>query len=201
MNTINWTDNIPTLPTLAGGAHDAASGVMCAMELVAFMERLPHSDHPECTCPAIAAYVRGLNDAMTDVDRQSLMPYLSRLVGTVSPEHEQERATLAAMRAVNVFAAAALTAVGLDDHAEACRRAPTLPLAMTAAAAAADAGAGAAAGAAAAAGAGAGAGAAAWTDALALLDDMLAVGPVSAGWSVSDVDARVAELVSEAEGS
>jgi len=189
MNTINWTDNIPTLPTLAGGAHDAASGVMCAMELVAFMERLPHSDHPECTCPAIAAYVRGLNDAMTDVDRQSLMPYLSRLVGTVSPEHEQERATLAAMRAVNVFAAAALTAVGLDDHAEACRRAPTLPLAMTAAAAAADAGAGAA------------AGAAAWTDALALLDDMLAVGPVSAGWSVSDVDARVAELVSEAEGS
>lgn len=77
---------------LSKGGHTSPETGMCAMEMVAWLEGLPHSDAPECTCPVIAAYVRELNDGMTNDDRQKLIPYLPRLVGTVSSEHEMERA-------------------------------------------------------------------------------------------------------------
>lgn len=77
---------------LSGGSHKNAEDGVCAMEAVAWLEGLPHSDRPKCTCPVIAAYVRNLNDYMSDDDRQQLVPYLPRLVGTVSKDHERERA-------------------------------------------------------------------------------------------------------------
>jgi hypothetical protein len=78
------------------------------MEMVAFIERLPHSDMPECTCRVIGAFVRGFNDLMTDEERQRLIPYLPLLVGTVSPEHERARGEFAAWKAIKVFAPLAL---------------------------------------------------------------------------------------------
>src|SRR5882762_184273 len=91
---MKWLEAIQTLklPPLLMGAHNNVSAGLCAMEMVAFMERLPHSDSPSCTCPVFAAYTRGVNDFFSDADRQKLLPYLPRLVGTVSKEHEQERA-------------------------------------------------------------------------------------------------------------
>lgn len=80
------------LPPLKSGAHDSPEEGLCAMEMVAFLERLPHSDSPECTCPVIAAYVRTINDCFNDIERQALLPILHRLVGTVSRNHEIERA-------------------------------------------------------------------------------------------------------------
>jgi hypothetical protein len=103
----DWMNGL-TLPPLLSGAHASPDKGVCAMELVAFIERLPHSDSPECTCPVIAAFVRGFNDMMNDQERQALMPYLPRLVGTVSPEHERERAEMAAWKAIKVFAPLAL---------------------------------------------------------------------------------------------
>jgi hypothetical protein len=115
----NWLDTISNiqLPPLSAGSHLPNDG-FCAMEMVAFIERLNHSDAPSCTCPVIAAYVRGINDAMDNKDRQRLLPYLPRLVGTVSPEHEQARAECLAWHAITVFAPPALHAAGLHEHAE-----------------------------------------------------------------------------------
>lgn len=106
------------LPPLRVGKHDTAAVGLCAMEMVAFMERLPHSDSPACTCPVIAAYVRSLNDRLPDLQRPRLLPYLPRLVGTVSPAHELARAEYLAWQAIRVFAPLALRAAGLGEQAK-----------------------------------------------------------------------------------
>ena len=109
------------LPPLLAGKHSSPEAGMCAMELVAFIERLPHSDSPPCTCPVLGAFVRRGNDAMGDAIRQRLLAYLPRLVGTVSPEHELARGECAAWAAITVFAPLALDASGLHQHAQALR--------------------------------------------------------------------------------
>lgn len=90
----NWLEDLKTLmlPKLSHGAHSTPTDGLCFMEMVAFIERLPHSDTPECTCPVIAAYARGVNDQLDNEARQELKPYLPRVVGTVSPEYESMRA-------------------------------------------------------------------------------------------------------------
>ena len=107
------------LPSLRPGKHPDASRGLCAMEMVAFMERLEHSDRPSCTCPVIAGFVRRINDSMNDKDRQRLLPYLPRLVGTVAPELEQQRAEYLVWQACHVFAPIALRRAGMDKEADA----------------------------------------------------------------------------------
>lgn len=87
---MNWLEEIKDLklPKLAVGAHAEGSASLCAMEMVAYIERLPHSDQPNCTCPTIAMCVRRINDALDDPYRQRLLAYLPRLVGTVSPDRQ-----------------------------------------------------------------------------------------------------------------
>lgn len=131
---MSWLDGLETLPKLSVGSHNEGERELCAMELVAFMERLPHSDSPPCTCPVLAAYVRVLNDRMDDATRQLLLPYLPRLVGTVDKAQEAERARRLAMAAVNIFAAMDLEAKGMHGHAKACREASDLDAANAAAA-------------------------------------------------------------------
>lgn len=99
--------------------HPSPDKGMCAMEMVAWLEGLPHSDEPECTCPVIAAFVRRINDNMNQEGRDRLLAYLPRLVGTVSPEHEQERAEYLTWQAIRVFAPKALRAAGLETETEA----------------------------------------------------------------------------------
>jgi hypothetical protein len=81
-----WEKYIEKLPRLSEGSHTEGSGSLCAMEMVAYMERLPHSDAPECTCPVLAAYTRTLNDGMDDESRKLLLPILPQLVGTVKSD-------------------------------------------------------------------------------------------------------------------
>lgn len=40
------------------------------------------SDDPRCVDPVIAAYLRALNDRLDHVERQCLLPYAARAVGT-----------------------------------------------------------------------------------------------------------------------
>jgi len=106
------------------GGHQNAEQGLCAMEAVAWLEGLPHSDSPECTCPVIAAFVRRMNDRMPDDVRQQLVAYLPKLVGTVSPEHKTERAEYLCWQAIRVFVPVAYRAIGLDEWAvnlEACK--------------------------------------------------------------------------------
>ena len=221
---------------LQGGSHKSADDGLCAMEAVAWLEGVKHSDSPSCTCPVIAAFVRSINDRMPDSDRQKLVAYLPRLVGTVSPEHEQERAEYLAWHAITVVAPGVLERAGLKHHAATLRglgrhdweaaafaaRAASYDAASYAAASyaaarvasyaadaddAAYAAASCAADAAfaasyaaaraasyaadAAANAAAADASADWEGSLTMLDDMLAIGPQSAGFS-ADTEARVA---------
>lgn len=109
---------------LAGGAHKRPEDGLCAMEAVAWLEGLAHTDHPVCTCDVIAAFVRGVNDGLDDASRQRLVAYLPRLVGTVSPEHRRERAEYLAWQAIRVFAPMALDAAGRKADAARLRDLP-----------------------------------------------------------------------------
>ena len=195
---------------LGHGSHSSAEEGVCAMEAVAWLEGLEHTDSPACTCPIIAEFVRSVNDRADDEQRQRLVAYLPRLVGTVSPEHELERAQYLAWRAIVVFAPSALESAGLPDEAAKLRALPehdwaaaraaagaAAEAAWVAARAAAEAAgaaaeaAGAAARAAAWAAAGAAARAAWMDDCLETLDGVLAIGPQSPGFS-KPVETQVA---------
>lgn len=93
---------------------------------------------PECFCHVISQYTLSLNDSLPDDQRQKLIPYVLRLVGTAdSPDVENERAKYLAMQAATVFAAQALDAAGLHEYAATCRAAKTLSEAYAAASTAA----------------------------------------------------------------
>ena len=92
--------------SLSKGKHNSAAEGVCAMEAVAWLEGLEHTDAPACTCPVIATAVRVMNDKLSDMDRQRLVAYLPRLVGTVSGlKVERERAAIFAQTAGEIFAA------------------------------------------------------------------------------------------------
>ena len=73
--------NLDTLVLRHGSHADRDNGV-CAMEAVAWLAGLPHTDAPSCACPVIRAFVISLNDRMDDQNRQKLKAYLPRIIGT-----------------------------------------------------------------------------------------------------------------------
>ena len=83
---MNWLEAINELklPPLVSGNHSEGPEYgLCAMEMVAFMERLEHSDRPECTCQVIRDFVIATNDILIDTQRQKLLAVLPELVDTV----------------------------------------------------------------------------------------------------------------------
>ena len=55
---------------------------MCAVELASLLAGEKFSDHPRCVCDVVAAFMRSLNDRLAHADRQRLIPYASRALGT-----------------------------------------------------------------------------------------------------------------------
>ena len=92
----------------------------CAMEAVAFIAGEPWSDHPECACPVIGAFMRAWNDGLADDQRTSLiLPLVPRLVGTRSTKKiEQRRATMAADWLIRVHTPAWLRLAKLTEQAD-----------------------------------------------------------------------------------
>jgi len=208
MKHFDFTD--VQLPPLQKGSHRSPKAGLCAMEMIAFMERLPHSDAPACTCPVIAAYVRVLNDEMPDRLRPRLLPYLSPLVGSVAPDYEVGRAQFFASVAREFAAAATTYADAATTYADAAADATTYAeaaadaaayaadattYAVAAAVRAADAAVRAAAAAAAARGAAYTVGVdAIWQRALDAIDGALAIGPEPKGFTDVTRAADLAEL-------
>ncbi len=95
---MNWIEAINELklPPLVNGTHSGGpEHGLCAMEMVAFMERLVHTDRPECTCRVIREFVMCTNDILDDKERQKLLPVLPELVDTVvDPRSMREREQL-----------------------------------------------------------------------------------------------------------
>ena len=52
------------------------------VELASMIAREEFSDRPACVCPVIASFLRGWNDRAAYADRQRLVPYAHRIVGT-----------------------------------------------------------------------------------------------------------------------
>lgn len=78
---------------LRKGSHQRREDGVCAMEAAAWLAGEPHSDRPQCACPAIAAFVVAWNDALpSDEDRNRILkPFIPRLVGTRSTQAVKER--------------------------------------------------------------------------------------------------------------
>jgi hypothetical protein len=73
------------------------------MEAAAWLAGERHSDHPDCTCPVIAAYVRQIGNWASDEQRQQLRFFLPKLIGSRSAEHMAHRGEYFARQAVTVF--------------------------------------------------------------------------------------------------
>jgi len=112
---------------LKKGSHSSPSTGLCFAEAAAYFAGRPHTDHPPCVSPAIAAFGRSWNDSLNDTDRQMLKPYILRVLNTATtPADEERRAWLATDWLVREFTPTWLDLAGLTDHAAKLRALPEL---------------------------------------------------------------------------
>src|SRR5918994_5644351 len=67
---------------LEPGAHDSPHDGVCVVELASVLAGEEFSDHPRCVCDVIAGFLRTWNDRAGHFDRQRLVPYASRIIGS-----------------------------------------------------------------------------------------------------------------------
>ena len=114
--------------SLKSGSHSPDS-TFCVMEAVAFVAGEEWSDHPQCACPVIAAFLRSWNDSLpSDAERDRLLkPLVAKLVGTKSTEAiEKRRGIMATDWMVRTNAPAWLRLAGLTKQAEALESLPEI---------------------------------------------------------------------------
>jgi hypothetical protein len=67
---------------LEPGAHGSPYDGVCVVELASVLAGEKFSDHPRCVCEVIAGFLRSWNDRAGHFNRQRLVPYASRVVGS-----------------------------------------------------------------------------------------------------------------------
>ena len=87
------------------------------MEMVSFLAGEEWSDMPECSSPVVSQFCQRINDKFDQTFRDRLQSYVPRLIGTFSPDHEQERAEYLAWAAIRVFTPIAFRAAGMAEWA------------------------------------------------------------------------------------
>lgn len=103
------------------GSHSPGSK-FCVTEMVAYVAGERWSDSPRCACPILCAFARTFNDYVDDTTRETLKPFVLKLIGTRStPAVEQRRMLFLADSAVRVFAPLALEAASQIEQAKALR--------------------------------------------------------------------------------
>ena len=68
--------------TLGKGKHNSPHEGACVMELASMLGGEPFSDHPQSACPAIGSFLRTYNDLIDCERRQDLYAYASKVVGS-----------------------------------------------------------------------------------------------------------------------
>ena len=82
---------IATIP-LTRGSHATPDEGLCLLEATAYLAGEPHSDHPVCASPVLAAFGRAWNDGMrSDQEREQLKPYAALLIGTAGDREADAR--------------------------------------------------------------------------------------------------------------
>lgn len=92
---------------LEPGRHSSPEKGACVVELASVLGGDPFSDHPRSVCPVVAAFMRTVNDGVTDRERQRLYPYAAAIVGTrcsVRTRRQRARLCLSWARAMGVGA-------------------------------------------------------------------------------------------------
>lgn len=103
--------------TLAYGPHRAPEDGRCAMEWVSYLAGEPHGDQPECVSPVLRAFCTMLNDALEDVPRQRMRPYLARTIGTAEDGLDEARSWMAVDWLIRSYAPTWLAVAGLTESA------------------------------------------------------------------------------------
>ena len=100
------------------GAHDSFDGGHCAMEVVAALAGLGHTDAPECASPVLQRFTIRLNDGWDDKQRQSLIPFLPRMVGTAGDGKDDAREQAALRFLLERLLGPWLRLAGMGDEAD-----------------------------------------------------------------------------------
>lgn len=93
----------------------------CAMEVVAWLAGLGHTDAPECASPVLRSYTISLNDQWDGKQRQTLIPFLPRMIGTADDGQDEARSYLALDWLIRSYTPAWLDLAGLTEEAQALR--------------------------------------------------------------------------------
>ena len=93
---------------------------MCAVEMAAWLVGDEWTDHPECVCPVLGAFMRSWNDGLKDTERTTLLlPLIPRLINTRgSHALADRRATMAADWLIRTHTVAWLRLAKLDKQAD-----------------------------------------------------------------------------------
>jgi hypothetical protein len=88
---VEKNEEMPRIPSfqtvrLAPGRHAAPEQGVCTVELASMLAGDRFSDSPRTACAAVAAFVRGYNDAIDDARRQDLLAIAALLVGSSSTQ-------------------------------------------------------------------------------------------------------------------
>ncbi len=111
---------LPTM-TLAKGPHRSFEEGHCFNETVAWLAGEPHSEKPGCVSPVIRAFTMSLNDQWDDGQRQKLLPFVDRVVGTAGDGKDEARSYLALDWLVRTYTPAFLDLANLSVEAQALR--------------------------------------------------------------------------------
>lgn len=126
LSTVRFGTGSHAATTAPTGERD-----LCIMEAVSYMAGEPWSDSPACASPVISTFVRAWQDALSDDDRDRLLPaavWVPRLVGSRGDDAtEDRRAYLALDWLVRVYTPAWLDLVpSFAAHAAALRALPEI---------------------------------------------------------------------------
>ncbi len=99
------------------GSHHTFESGHCSMEVVAWLAGEGHTDAPVCASPVLRRFVIALNDRWTDDQRQALVPYLPRMVGTAGDGLDDARLQIA-LGSLSDAAGPWLRLAGLEEDAE-----------------------------------------------------------------------------------
>ena len=116
--TIDQT-RLATLDHLDRGSHLTRGDGMCFNEAAAWVANEAHTDAPACVSPVLRRYTIRLNDRWDYEQRQTLLPYLPRVIGTAGDGLDPARERIAANWAARRLLGPWLRLAGLDAEAAA----------------------------------------------------------------------------------
>ena len=104
------------------GSHKSWKDGHCAMEVVSRLAKEGHTDAPECASPVLRRFMIRLNDRWLHEQRQQLIPYLPRMIGTAGDGLDDARIQIA-REATAELVPSWLRLAGMDAEADAIAQA------------------------------------------------------------------------------